>query len=51
MSTKFGADLAHQVGRFGLAISVIALIATGLFQFSGRSSVMEPSKLVINSPK
>ena len=36
-----GADIADQLGRFGMAIAVIALIATGLYQFSGSISVVE----------
>ncbi len=31
--------MAHQLGRFSMAIAVIALVATGLYQFSGAVSV------------
>ena len=33
--------MADQLGRFGMAIAVIARVATGLYQFSGRVSVVE----------
>ena len=33
--------MADQLGRFGMAIAVIALIETGLYQFSGSISVVE----------
>ena len=33
--------MADQLGRFGMAIAVIALIATGLYQFSGHVSIVE----------
>ena len=39
--------MADQLGRFGIAIAVIALIATGLYQFSGSVSVVETSNRVI----
>ncbi len=31
--------MADQLGRFGMAIAVIVLIASGLYQFSGSVSV------------
>jgi hypothetical protein len=35
-------EMADRLGRFGMAVTVIALIATGLYQFSGRVSIVEP---------
>jgi len=34
--------MADQLARFGMAITLITLIATSLYQFSGRVSVVEP---------
>jgi type IV secretory pathway VirB2 component (pilin) len=44
--------MTDQLGRFGMAIAVIALIATGLYQFSGSISVVETGTrvVVIHSP-
>ncbi|HZL62853.1 MAG TPA: hypothetical protein VFC32_11205 [Pseudolabrys sp.] len=36
--------MTDQLGRFGMAIAVIALIATGLYQFSGSVSVVETTR-------
>ena len=33
--------MADQLGRIGMAVTLIALIATGLYQFSGSVSVVE----------
>ena len=35
--------MADQLGRIGMAVTLIALIATGLYQFSG--SVVEPGSV------
>jgi type IV secretory pathway VirB2 component (pilin) len=44
--------MTDQLGRFGMAIAVISLIATGLYQFSGSVSVVETGTrvVVIHSP-
>ena len=34
--------MADQLGRIGMAVTLIALIATGLYQFSGSVSFVEP---------
>lgn len=34
--------MADQLGRFGMAIALIGLIAAGLYQFSGRVYVAGP---------
>jgi hypothetical protein len=34
--------MADQLGRFGMAVTLIALIATGLYQFSGSVSLVGP---------
>jgi hypothetical protein len=34
--------MADQLGRFGMAVTLIALIATCLYQFSGSVSLVEP---------
>jgi hypothetical protein len=39
MNKDGGTAMADQLGRFGMAIAVIALIASGLYQFSGSVSV------------
>ena len=35
--------MVDQLVRFGMAITVITLIATGLYQFSGHVEVVEPT--------
>ncbi len=39
--------MADQLGRFGMAIAVIALIASGLYQFSGSVSVTTGARGII----
>jgi hypothetical protein len=39
--------MADQLGRFGMAIAVIALIASGLYQFGGYASVEQPGARVV----
>lgn len=34
--------MADQLGRFGMALALIGLIATGLYQFSGRIDFAGP---------
>jgi hypothetical protein len=34
--------MADQLGRIGMAVTLITLIATGLYQFSGSVSFVEP---------
>jgi len=36
--------MVHQLGRFGMAVAVIALIASGLYQFGGSVSVVTSSQ-------
>jgi hypothetical protein len=39
--------MADQLGRFGIAIAVVTLIATGLYQFSGLNVVESSSSGIV----